>query len=340
MGDRVTRWEIIADSATAAHGMHVQAFGPYVPSVNSRGVVAYQATLASGRTIIVASDGTASTVLVPRAATSLESALESHPDLNDAGDYCAYGRLGASTHMVTGAGVVRIEGGVGPLGPTINARGDIGFRGYDAVGAETIGIVAEGCVLTLAKTGHQWRAFHGLPVVTEAFAVVFRAESHAGLHVLCMSTPSETRILVDTSLENTALQSFSALGLFPSVNARGVIAFAGIARSGEAGIYTWSEGNFQVVTSGSAFSSYRGALIDDAGRVLFFATSQEGALGIYAAHGAECHRLLAVGDGLAGSIVTEFAANPVSLSGDGIFAARIGLADGRELIARHCFPWG
>jgi hypothetical protein len=91
MGDRVKHWKIIAESATAAHGMHIQTFGPYVPSVNNRGLVAYQATLASGGTIIVASDGTASTVLVPRAATSLESALESHPDLNDAGDYCAYG---------------------------------------------------------------------------------------------------------------------------------------------------------------------------------------------------------------------------------------------------------
>jgi hypothetical protein len=88
------------------------------------------------------------------------------------------------------------------------------------------------------------------------------------------------------------------------------------------------------VVGGPAFASYRGALIDEAGRVVFCATPAGGALDIYRGPDPKEDRVLGVGDACAGSTVAEFALNPVSINAAGHFAVRVRLADGRGLVLR------
>ena len=65
------------------------------------------------------------------------------------------------------------------------------------------------------------------------------------------------------------------------------------------------------------------------------ATPRGGGLGLFAGPDPEAHRILAVGDDLLGSSVTDLAANPVSINGVGQVAIRATLDDGRQLIVRY-----
>jgi hypothetical protein len=80
----------------------------------------------------------------------------------------------------------------------------------------------------------------------------------------------------------------------------------------------------------------RGALVDDEGNVVFFATPKGGALGVY--DGAE-RLIVGVGAPAFGARVVDFALNPASINADGHLALRVALDDGREVIARADPPW-
>jgi hypothetical protein len=128
---------------------------------------------------------------------------------------------------------------------------------------------------------------------------------------------------------------FESLGLFPSANERGTVAFAATLRSGEAGIFTDDDGQIARITeANSAFDAYRGALITDAGAVVIIATPRGGSLGLFVGPDPDTDRILALGDVLLDSAVEDFAANPVSVGASGHVAIRASLADGRHVILR------
>ena len=83
-----------------------------------------------------------------------------------------------------------------------------------------------------------------------------------------------------------------------------------------------------------AFESYRGALITGAGGVIRIATPRGEHLGLFNGPDPAVDRILAIGDSLFGSTVTDFAANPVSVSAAGQLAIRASLSDARQLILR------
>jgi hypothetical protein len=89
-----------------------------------------------------------------------------------------------------------------------------------------------------------------------------------------------------------------------------------------------------VIDTDSAFEEFRGAIVDDAGRVVLIATPRGGSLGLFAGPDPEADRILALGDPLHGSTIADLAANPVSVNAAGQLAVRVALADGTQLILR------
>jgi len=322
------QWIVIA-----ATGSRFAGFAPYVPSVNDAGLVAFQAALVDGGSgVFVGAGPEVKTVVAPPEVTDVMS----HPDVNNAGEVGFYSVLADGVEAVVlhgghRAGVVADTrasfGGIGPLGPTMNESGAVAFRATDRKGdpgiyvADTAGVR----IVTVASDG--WSEFHGLPVITRTATVVFRATRDAGPDGIYADHEGSLRTVVETGTE------YATLGLFPSVGPDDIVAFAGTLRSGGAGVFTAdAHGTITTVERDGAFESYRGALIADADTVIRAATPRAGTLGLFAGPDPDKDRILALGDTLLGSTVTDLAANPVSINCNRQVAVRAALADGRQII--------
>lgn len=312
-------------------------FGPYVPSINARGRVAFYAALRSGGGIFVGGDGPIAEVA---STDDLILDFTSHPDITDDGSWSAYAELRSGEQALVvgragrGATVVDTRGSlarVGPLGPTMNGSGVIAFRADTRSGdagifkAQGASLVAVADTRRFADTP-RFAEFHGLPVLNDAGRVVFRADLVDGGQGIYSDEGGELTLLADTS------GVFAELGRFPCLNAGGAVAFGATRKDGSAGVFTVSGGEVKtLIDAGASFESVRGALIDDEGTIVFFATPRGGALGI---HDAEARRVLSLRDPLFGSTIVDFALNPVSINGQGQLAIRVKLASGKQLIVR------
>jgi hypothetical protein len=89
-----------------------------------------------------------------------------------------------------------------------------------------------------------------------------------------------------------------------------------------------------VIDSSGTFESFRGVLLSNAGRIVFYATPRGGQLGIFTGPDPATACLLSLGAPLFGSAIADFALNPVSINNDGQVAVRVVLADQRQLVLR------
>lgn len=296
-------------------------FGPYAPAINGAGVVAFTATLRSGGTGVFTVRGQSISVVAQSGDAFGE--ICSHPDINDRGDLCFYAAL-----LNGGTGAFRLRDGeltqvsspadhalVGPLGPTINETGVVAFRAESRSGRR--GVWLGEPPRLIADDSRQIAALQGLPVATNSGLVVFRADLRGGGQAILAGRGGSLTTLVDTR------GAFASLSNFPCVNAAGTVAFVATLRAGGMGVFTYRQGNMTQLKT-DEFESFRGALIDDSGRVVFFATPPGGTVGVYI--GGE--RVLGLGDPLFGSTIVDFALNPVSMSGDGQLVVRLSLEDG------------
>jgi hypothetical protein len=306
-------------------------FAPYVPSIDARGRVAFQASLtAGGSGIFLESEGSVTDLAL---TGDLVAAFRSHPDLSGDGSWCAYADLrsgeeavvfGQAGHVAAIADTRRSFDRIGPLGPTMNNDRVVAFRAEAGSGP---GIFkSDGGSMVALADSRRFAAFHGLPVINRSGRVVFRADLKSGGQVIIADDQGVQATLAETS------GVFAELGRFPCVNDAGTVAFSATLQDGGGGVFLASGGEVtHAVDTASGFESVRGALLDDEGGVLFFATPRGGFLGIY---DAAAHRILSIGDDLFGSAVADFALNPVSINGVGQFALRLKLANQRELIVR------
>lgn len=323
-----SRWKLTPIAET---GDRFREFAPYVPSIDSRGRVAFQASLtAGGSGIFLVSEGSVTDLAL---TSDLVADFKSHPDISDDGSWCAYavlrsgvealvlGRAGHAAAIVdTGSSFGRI----GPLGPTMNNDHMVAFRAEASAGP---GIFkTDGRSIVALADSLRFAAFHGLPVINRSGRVVFRADLKSGGQVIVADDQGVQATVADTS------DVFAELGKFPCLNDAGTVAFSATLRDGRSGVFLASGGEVShVVDTASEFESVRGALLDDEGGILFFATPREGLLGIY---DGDARRILSIGEALFGSAVADFALNPVSINSAGQFAVRLKLADQRELIVR------
>lgn len=308
-------------------------FGPYVASINDRGLVAFQATRRGGTTGIFCGDGGPISYLRPTAT------YRSHPALNNHGTLCAYADMAenGTPAVISGsaggpADVITHEAlkAIGPLGPTMNDSGAIAFRATSATGRAGIYVAAAGSLVRVAETDERFGTFDGLPVILGDGSVVFRANHVDGTQGIHLWRPGGGTTSVVTTGER-----FVELGRFPDANARGTVVFTATQRDGSSGVFTAKDGGIEpAIESAREFESFRGALIDDDGRIVFHATPGGGMLGIHALDTAGPRRLIGLRDEFGTCPLTDFALNPVSLNNAGQVALRLKLADGRQFIAR------
>ena len=311
-------------------------FGPYVPSINDRGEVAFFAARRGGATGVFCGDGG------PIHTLHQKATYRSHPDINEGGMLCVLADLADASQVVLvgepGAApeVITHEGipSVGPLGPTINASGAVAFRAASAAGRAGIYLAAGGALTRVAEAGDRFASFDGLPVVFDDGSVVFRANHVDGTQGIHRRLRDGTNL----TLAQTG-EGFVELGRFPSGNSRGTVVFCATRPDGSSGVFTLAEGAsapVPAIESAKAYESFRGALIDDDGRIVFYATPSGGELAVFALDAASAapRRIIGLRDEFGTCPLTDFALNPVSFNNTGQVALRLKLADGRQFIAR------
>ena len=198
-----------------------------------------------------------------------------------------------------------------------------------ADGADGVFLFDSGIVATIADTTGRFTRFHGLPVVAGDGTVVFRADVEGGGEGIYRGDGETVTAIAETGPE------FAGFGFFPFTNDAGTVAFCATLQAGGAGVFTVADGELTAVAGPSGpFESFRGSLLDGAGRLVFYATPRGGELGLFAGPDPEADCLLAVGSPLFGSIVAGFALNPVSINDAGQLAVRVALLDERQLVLR------
>lgn len=309
------------------------AFGPYVPAMAEDGRVAFTARLRDGRSIVRVV-GPPHGPLVTFDAPGL--VCTSHPDLDGHGRVVVYAEDGAggsclvrfapSGRVLSLAGPVEALA-VGPLGPTVNRRGDIAFRARAADEDAVFVHDVDRGIRRLTLPGEAV-AFHGLPVLDDEGVVHVRADVTGASVILRAREDGRTTPILTAPL--------GALGAFPSVDAEGVL----VTRSG-ALVRVHPDGEITTLVGPPRFAHVRGALPRPSPSFpLFFATTRAApdALAIFTGPDPAEDRVLGLGDALAGSRVAAFALNPVSVNARGEAAVRVALEDGRELVVRLGAP--
>jgi hypothetical protein len=319
----------------AGTGDRFADFAPYVASVNEAGVVAFQAALTDGSMGVFVGSGDAD----PEPARPIPLAgVSSHPDLNDAGDTAFYGvhadgRTGFFLLRAKALHTIAQSDGefaaIGPLGPTISEAGQVAFRANLAAVISEIYTGHTTAVTMVADTRARWSRFHGLPVIRNDGTVVFRADGKDGVGGIYAARGLSIHPVVETG------PLFKTLAHFPSAASDGTVVFAATLQTGGEGVFSAKGGIVaQVVGPDDAFESCRGALVADSGVIIAIATPRGRRLGLFAGPDPDVDRILALGDPLLGSEISDLAANPVSLNSHGRLAVRVLLADGRQLILR------
>lgn len=306
-------------------------FGPYAPAVNDQGTVAFQATRRTGGTGTFCGDGGPITCIHARGTH------RSHPALARDGTLCVYadmpdgsqvllrGRAGAAPEAISHAAFPRI----GPLGPTINAHGAVAFRATSASGRAGIYVAGAKTTTRVAEVGELFHGFEGLPVILDDGSVIFRADQIDGrAAILRWSRDGSCQTVVTTGGE------FVELGRFPHGNAAGSVVFTALRRDGSSGVFVARGAIEARIVSGRSFESFRSALIDSAGRIVFSAVPAGGELALHALDPAGPRRIIGLRDEFGTCPLTDFALNPVSFNDRGQVALRLRLADGRQFIAR------
>lgn len=311
-------------------------FAPYVPSVNRAGVVAFQAALADGRTGVYAGDGDVPVVIAESGVAGL-GAVTSHPDIDAAGRVSFYGETdtgeqalyfgepGGVSAVVRGLGDLA---GIGPAGPAMNDAGWIGLRATRGDGGAGMYLYGEGQRVTIAETGW-FSSFEGLPVVNRRGSVVIRANHPDGGQGIYLHRAGVLQPVVETGAV------FQALGRFPDLDDDDAVVFAALRRDGRSGVH-WAAGGWvdTVMGSGAGYTVFRGALIGGTGSVVGIASTEDTPLGVFGGPDPVRDRVVAVGDTLFGSTVTDLALNPVSGNQAGQLAIRLTLASGVQRIVR------
>ncbi len=99
--------------------------------------------------------------------------------------------------------------------------------------------------------------------------------------------------------------------------------FCATLQRGGSGVLTASAGEIAtVIDTSSRFESFRGILLNNAGRMIFYATPTDGALGVFSGRDPERDCLLQLGASHFGSTVVDFALNPVWINDLGQVAIR------------------
>lgn len=301
--------------------------GPWVPAVDDAGAVAFTAVQANGATCVVRWDQQGTRIA--RAVGPIAS-FTSHPDFDGHGRLVVYGtlvdgrtallRLGEDVDVLAASGPAWMS--IGPTGPTAHMRGGVAFRATRPDGGPAAGLWRNGVVSTIVSLPPSGR-MDGLPVVDGDGRVAVRVTAGAG-RVLVVHD-GETRVAFDEAEHGT-------LGGFPGLADDGAVGVA-VVGPGGATYRVEREGVYRDAVPAGRFDAVRGGLLVQGGLLAVYVTPAGQAPAVL--HGPVLEqRLVGIGDTCLGSVVDDFALNPVSGSDSGWLAVRVRLADGRGAVLR------
>ena len=324
-------------SIIAETGDRFTDFSPYVASINNKGIVSFQAESANGITGIYSGDGDSLNTILESAGSNFNN-FYSHPDLNDNDEYCFYAELISGSQgiflckngeVISLAQTDNIFKSIGPLGPVMNEDGAVAFRAELNSGCSGIFIYINGKVKKITDTETIFRDFSGLPVINNTGMVAFKAILKNDVQGIYRRNDGSIEVIADTNSE------FQEFGRFTDINDDGIIVFSALKKDGSSGIYTLFKGELNAaVVRENGFESFRTALINNSGKIIFYGVTQEGTEGIFKGNDPKGDMIISLNDNLFESTVKEIAFNPVSLNNKDQIAFRIKLENNHQLIIR------
>lgn len=208
--------------------------------------------------------------------------------------------------------------------PSINNEGLVALSTNDTI------LVGDGSSLTaLATLGDRFRAF-GDPMINDAMTVVVIAALAEGGQAIVTADGRATEIVAD------ATGRFDRFATFPVINDENVVAFFAGLDNGSTGIFKAADDEIEtVVNSHGAYRDFVGSFsLNNHGAIAFAASTDDGVDGIFTGANPKTHKVVAIGDALFGSSVTELDFFREGLNDHGQVAFVASLADGTQALVR------
>jgi hypothetical protein len=291
-----------------------EAFHP--PSVNNAGTVGFFAATDAGVDGVYTSDGTTTTTIVddtgPLGFWGGGFSLACFPAINDAGQVAFFAYTDNWSHGVyRGAGgaittIAQADDGVFSEAfdnPGINNLGQVAFRGTFVGGTEGIFLGDGGTAVTIADSDGIFDWFYDGNDVNDGGQVAFMAgnsTADTGVYVA-----DGSRRDPPVTIANTA-GPYSSFGTWVSINNAGVAAFTAELDAGGRGVFA-GDGTMTttIADNSGAFDAFDEPAINNAGDVAFRAELDDGGHGIYVGADPVADKVIAYGDALFGSTVTQ-----------------------------------
>lgn len=222
----------------------------------------------------------------------------------------------------------RIPAALGDL--AINSKGTVTFSQILDQGVRAVLTNNDGINTTIADTSDTspYSRFEGI-AINSAGTVAFTAELKDRGRGIYTVNGGNTTTIADTNGDFDFLFN-------PAINNAGTVAFKGVLDklAGE-GIYT-SDGQTltKIADNSSVFDFFENPAINNQGTVAFKAVLRGGGLGIYTGANPETDKVIALGDSLLGSTVTDLYFSNRGLNDKNQFVFYAKLADGRTGVFR------
>jgi len=305
-------------------------FGFY-PAINNEGTVTFSAELHAGgsgiyigsgenTSQIADSSGQFSSFFTPAIADTGIVAFKAALDEGGVGIY-----TGDNTEAIAKS---RVGAALGD--PAINSKGNVAFSQILDQGVRAVLTNNDGINTTIADTSDTspYSRFEGI-AINNAGIVAFTAELKDRNRGIYSVNGGNTTTIADTN------GNFDFL-FNPAINNAGTVAFKGVLKNlaGE-GIYT-SDGETltKIADNNSVFHFFENPAINNQGIVAFKGVLKKGGLGIYTGPNPETDKVIALGDSLFGSTVTDLYFSNRGLNDKNQFAFYAKLADGRSGVFR------
>ena len=301
-------------------------------SLNSGGTVAFLATLDGGGGGIFSGGGGPT---APIATTGPMFTGFGAPAINDAGAVAFLANLPAG-----GLGIFSGNGGApvtiatnGPVFagfgafPSINGAGTVAFSGLLTAGGEGVFTGSGGALSTAADTTGSFSALAD-PAINNGGTLAFRGLLDGGGSGIFATNGGAPVTIADTS---GPLASF----LTAAINAGGTVVFQASLDGGGFGIFTGSGGpTSPIADTGGPFLTLATPAINNGGAVAFQGTLDGGGFGVFLGPDPILNKVIAIGDPLFGSTVTDIVPSLYYFNDAGQVAFSALLADGRAVVVR------
>ena len=305
----------------------------FAPSINNAGTTAFAASVYNSGQLVVpgptavlsGSGGPINTVAYSSQPFSF-ALVNPNGNPNDFSNYGAAGNF-VTAAIINNAGTVAyVKGQNGETGIYSTTRG-----GATTTIADTSGPLSNfyngGFFVT--RNANPFSAYT-LPDINDQGTVAFNATLDTGGRGIFTGNGQQTTKIADTSEGFTYFSS-------PSINDSGTLAFNAGLNTGDSAIFASTDGKLTTIadTSGS-FSSFRSDVaINELGKVAFLADLDNNSRGLFTgSKDLGFKEVIAVGDTLGGSTVTQLRISRNGLNDAGQIAFDAVLADGSQSIFR------